>query len=118
MLRTAILCLPLASGCGLDGRELGPLLGHWTTADPRFEGCAVDFRDDGRILFQQVDGERELLVAVKVTMAPARSSQVFQILCEDTGGEESLLSLALDDGGCMRMGRQDEVTWQRSEEPR
>lgn len=107
-------------GCHPDVRALTPLVGRWTASDPRFENCMMSFTPDGWVILEGSSRKREAcrIQRIEVDQEVDREPRSFRIEYEDTEGEDSSLSLVLDDEGDLRLQNRQEVTWKRSKAKR
>lgn len=103
------LCLGSLTACGPDLEALDPLLGRWTSADPRFEGCTLSFDANG---YLRLWNKEEHSQVCRILAIEPLANGALTLAYETAEGTEDKLELSLLEDGRLRL-RNQEIPWER-----
>ena len=110
-----LLACSVLLGCGSSTERLAPLTGRWVASDKWHQGCAIVFDEDGTLLFEQADGQREVCLVSEVEVAPLSKWTSYRIVYEGRDGSDVRLDLEAS-GEVLRFAGQEDTLWRREAE--
>lgn len=108
-MRATFLALLGLASCEQSVDPLAPLLGQWTSSDPRLAGCTLTFAEGGYLTLWNAEEHSE---TCSILAVETETDGTLAVIYETAEGTEDRLELTLLENGTVKM-RNQEHPWQR-----